>query len=104
MPGIDFDKLRAEITMEQVLNLIHFEPSNRSGNQWRGPCPVHQSTSSSSRSLSVNLSTRRYYCHKCHSKGNQIEFWAEITQLPIYEAALDLCRALGREVPWITRS
>ena len=103
MPGIDFHKLRTEITMEQVLNLIHFKPSSRSGNQWHGPCPVHQSKSSSSRSLSVNLSTRRYYCHKCHSKGNQLELWAQIKQLPIYDAAIDLCQALGRPVPWITR-
>jgi DNA primase len=103
MPGIDFNKLREEITIEQVLNLIHFQPSSRSGNQWHGPCPVHQSTSRGSRSLSVNLATSRYYCHKCHSKGNQIEFWAEVNQLPIYDAAVDLCRALGRNVPRIRR-
>ena len=29
MPGIDFARLRAEITMEQVLNLLQFEPSRR---------------------------------------------------------------------------
>ena len=103
MPGIDFAKLRAEITMEQVLNLLNFEPSSRSGSQWRGPCPVHRSTSPRSRSLSVNLTTRRYYCHKCQSKGNQIELWAECKQLPIYDAVIDLCRALGRDVPWIKR-
>ena len=40
---------------------------------------------------------------KCHSKGNQLEFWAAVHQLPIYEAAIDLCRALGRDVPWIER-
>jgi len=59
VPGIDFNTLRNEITMEQVLELIHFAPSSRLGDQWRGPCPVHQSASSRSRSLSVNLSTRR---------------------------------------------
>ena len=26
MPGIDFQRLRMEITMEQVLALLHFEP------------------------------------------------------------------------------
>jgi len=103
MPGIDFAKLRAEITMEQVLDLLSFEPSSRSGAQWHGPCPVHQSTSTRSRSFSVNLSTRRYYCHKCRSKGHQIELWAAIKLLPIYDAAIDLCRALGHEIPWITR-
>jgi len=103
VPGIDFNTLRDEITMEQVLELIHFVPSSRLGDQWRGPCPVHQSTSRKSRSLSVNLTTRRYCCHKCQSRGNQLELWAQIHQLSIYDAAIDLCRALGRPVPWITR-
>jgi DNA primase len=103
MPGIDFYQLRTEITMDQVLGLIHFEPTSAHGNQLRGPCPIHRSTSTHSRSFSVNLSTKRYYCHKCRSKGNQIEFWAAIKRLPIYDAAVDLCDALGRDVPWIRR-
>ena len=31
MPGIDFKRLRAEITMEEVLNLLGFEPSRPHG-------------------------------------------------------------------------
>ena len=103
MPGIDFDKLRADITMEQVLKQLCFEPSSQSGLQWHGPCPVHGSTSTTSGTFSVNLGTRRYYCHKCHSKGNHLELWAAITGLPIYAAAVDLCRTLGHDVPWIRR-
>ena len=45
MPGIDFNRLRAEITMEQVLNLLGFEPSSRTDDQWYGRCPLHESTS-----------------------------------------------------------
>jgi DNA primase len=101
--GVDFNRLRSQITMEQVLTQINFEPASRSGNQWHGPCPVHRSTSSNSRTFSVNLNTRRYYCHKCQSKGNQIELWAAVNQLPIYAAAIDLCHALGHDVPWIRR-
>jgi hypothetical protein len=103
VPGVDFNVLRTEITMEQVLNQLGFQPTSRSGNQLHGPCPVHGSTSSSSRTFSVNLDTGRYYCHKCQSHGNQLELWAAVNKLPMYEAALDLCRALGREVPWIQR-
>ena len=73
MPGVDFNVLRTEITMEQVLNQLGFQPTNRSGNQLHGPCPVHGSTSSGSRTFSVNLDSA------------------------------DLCRVLGREVPWIER-
>jgi DNA primase len=103
MPGVDFRVLRSEITIEQVLGQLGFVPVSRSGDQWHGPCPIHGSSSASSRSFSVNLRTGRYFCHKCNSHGNQLELWAAIHRLPIHEAAIDLCRALGRDVPWIDR-
>jgi len=103
MPGVDFNTLRGEITMEQVLNQLGFEPASRNGPQWRGPCPVHGSQSAQSRSFSVNVQTGRYHCHKCQSEGNQLELWAAVNKLPLYDAALDLCRALRRDVPWIKR-
>ncbi len=103
MPGVDFNLLRTEITMEEVLNELGFQPTSRSGSQLHGPCPVHGSTSNSSRSFSVNVADGRYYCHKCHSKGNQLELWAAVHKLSFYDSAVDLCRVLGREVPQITR-
>ena len=48
MPGIDFDRLRREITMEQVLDLLGFEPSHEPGEQWYGRCPLHDCTAASS--------------------------------------------------------
>lgn len=44
MPGVDFNALRAEITMEQVLNQLGFQPMSRTGSQLHGPCPVHRAT------------------------------------------------------------
>jgi DNA primase len=103
MPGIDFDKLRREIPMEDVLQLFGFEPSHRRGDQWSGRCPLHSSSPGPSRKFSVNVATRRYYCHKCRRGGNQIELWAAFTGLSLHPAAVDLCQALGRPVPWIYR-
>jgi DNA primase len=103
MPGVDFNILRAEIAIEDVLSLVEFEPTTRSGPQWHGACPVHGCTSKRSRSFSVNVETGRYFCHKCNSKGNQIELWAAVNKMTLHQAAVDLCRALGREVPWIKR-
>jgi len=97
MPGVDFDRLRREITMEQVLHLLHFEPKTRCGAQWYGRCPVQESRCP--RAFSVNVHARRYYCHHCGSRGNQIELWATVTHQPLHQAAIDLCRALGKEVP-----
>jgi DNA primase len=103
MPGIDFARLRVEITMEQVLACLGFEPVACRGDQLRGPCPIHGSSRPRSRSFSVSLRHRRYYCHKCQSHGNPLELWAAVHHLPIYEAALDLCRTLGHPVPWTAR-
>lgn len=103
MPGIDFNVLRAEVTMQQLLQQLDWRPTSRIGDQLRGPCPVHGSTSAGSRTFSANLESARYYCHKCHSQGNQLELWAAVHQLTIYQAALDLCQSLGRDVPWIKR-
>jgi DNA primase len=103
MPGINFDRLRAEIPMEQVLQLLGFEPANKSGSQWYGCCPLHESTSKSNHSFSVNVEIGRYHCHRCHSYGNQLELWAAATKLSLHPAAIQLCHRLGREVPWIRR-
>ena len=103
MPGVDFDRVRGEITMEQVLSLLGFQPSERSGVQWYGRCPLHESTSGRCRSFSVNVAIGRYYCHGCHSHGNQLELWAAATKLPLYQAAIDVCHRLGRQIPWTRR-
>ena len=70
MPGVDFNVLRNEITMEDVLNQLRFQPASRSGNQLHGPCPVHGSTSPGSRTLSVNLANGRWRWRRIagHSK------------------------------------
>jgi len=103
MPGIDFDKLRAEITMEQVLTLLEFEPLSRSGSQWHGRCPLHDATSPRSSPFSVNIAVGRYYCHQCHSHGNQLDLWAAFINMPLHPASIKLCHVLNREVPWIRR-
>ena len=93
MPGIDFNRLRREVTMEEVLNLLGFVSSHRTGAQWSGRCPLHESRSGRSRSFSVNVALGRYHCHACHSQGNQLELWAAFTQRSLHPAAIDLCRA-----------
>jgi hypothetical protein len=89
--------------MEQVLNLLGFQPSHRTGDQWYGCCPVQNCTSHRGRCFSVNVAMGRYHCHKCHSQGNQLELWAAATKVPLYPAAIELCHALGQEVPWLHR-
>jgi len=111
VPGVDFDRVRTEITMEQVLSLLGPRPSNRSGVQRYGSRPLHESMPGCPRSFSVNVAFGRYFCRRCHSHGNQRELLAAATKLSLHQAAIacheqrrmDLCHRLGRDIPWIRR-
>ena len=102
MPGIDFNKLREQITMEEVLDLLGFEPSLGTDDQWYGPCPFHE-TRVGTHPFSVNVARRRFFCHKCRRHGNQLELWTQFTRHPFHSACILLCHALGRDIPWIHR-
>ena len=99
MSGIDYSVLRQRIRMADVLERAGFEATDQMGDQVRGPCPIHRSTSSGSRSFSANLKRQVFRCFKCGASGNQLDLWAAITKLPLHEAARDLCERLGIEVP-----
>ena len=103
MPGVDFRLLRERIAMQDVLQLLQFEPTFRRGDQWRGPCPVHGSRNPRSRSFSVNVRLGRYHCFGCGSRGHALELWAAVHGVSLYAAAVELCQLLGLETPWVTR-
>lgn len=103
MPGIDFNKLRHEITMEQVLDLLSFECIRRRGDQWYGYCPLHEFETKHRTAFSVNVAMNCYYCHKCRNQGDHLNLWAEANKKPLHPAAIDLCHQLGLEVPWVHR-
>jgi hypothetical protein len=91
MPGIDFNRLRHEITMEQVLDVLGFE------------CIRRRFETKHRTAFSVNVAMNCYYCHKCGSRGDQFKLWVEATKNPLHPAMIDLCRQLSQEVPWVHR-
>jgi len=103
MPGIDYDQLREEIRIEDVLRLIRYEPNLRRGDQWYGYCPFHDSTAKQRTVFAINLAGSCYYCHKCKQSGNQLELWATVIKMPLHSATIELCKQLGKEIPWIYR-
>jgi len=101
MPGIDFAQLRRQVRLGPVLELVHFEAVSCWGAQVRGPCPVHGSTRPRSRVFSAHLERHLWHCFRCGASGNALDLWLAVTQQPVYAGALDLCRRLGLEVPWL---
>ncbi len=103
MPGIHFDEIRARISLAEVLELVGFVACEVRGDQVRGGCPVHRSTSARSRSFSANLKRNLYQCFRCGSSGNQLDLYAAVTGMSLFDAAVALCERLHRDVPWVER-
>ena len=89
--------------MAQVLELIGFVAHESSGDQLRGPCPIHGSSSPKSRSFSVNVQRNTYQCFKCGSLGNQLDLWAAVTKTDLHTATIDLCEKAHVDIPWIRK-
>lgn len=100
MSSISFAEVRAMIPLAEVLRLLGFVPCERRGDQLRGPCPIHRSSSATSRSFSANLKLHAYKCFKCGSQGNQLDLYAAATNRGLFEAAVVLCEQLDHEIPW----
>jgi len=62
---------------------------------------LHESRSDGSPVFSVNLAKNAFQCFKCRVVGNQLDLWALATNQQLYDACLDLCRRLHRDVPWL---
>jgi putative transposase len=98
-PAIDFAGVRAAVTMTAVLGALGFQAQTTHGSQQRGPCPLHGSTSGTSRCFSVNLTDQIFHCFKCGRSGNALDLWTHATRQAPYDAALDLCQHLNIPLP-----
>jgi CHC2 zinc finger len=101
MPGIDFRQARSQVRLAEVLALIGWQPWGRWGERLRGPCPVHGSRASRSRSFAAHLGRGVWHCFRCGAGGNVLDLWVAVTRQPLHAAVVDLYGQLGREVPWL---
>jgi CHC2 zinc finger len=97
---IDLRQARAEMRLAVVLELLDWQACERRGEQVRGPCPVHGSSSPRGRSFSAHLGRNARRCFVCEAKGNALELFARVTGQQPYSAVPELYRELGRAVPW----
>jgi DNA primase len=101
MPALDFREARARLQLAEVLDLLGFTPSQRRGDQVRGPCPVHRSRTRESRSFAAHLGKNVWHCFGCDAGGNALDLWMAVTRQPLHAAVIDLYRQLGRDLPWL---
>lgn len=97
MPSIDFQRLRREIALKDVLQLLGYRCFSIRGGCSRGPCPA--ACHSDNRCCSFDFSKQVWHCHRCGQGGGVLDLWMCVKGLEIYAAARGLCEALGRPVP-----
>lgn len=94
VPSLDYEAIKREIPLSEVLRLIGWQFVWSRAGQERGRCPIHKSESPRSRSFCVYQDG--WYCHKCKTGGDQLRLFSEVTGLPLNEATLALCFALRK--------
>ena len=87
---VDFKKVKEAVDMQMVLDHYGVNSLTKSGEELRGPCPIHKG-SQRSKNFTVNL---RKNVFKCFSKGcisgNVLDFVAAMEQCSVRDAALKL--------------
>lgn len=90
---VDFKSIKAAVTLQMVLEHYKVAGLEREGNELRGRCPIHpSSTGGGARSFSVNLEKNAFKCFasNCDAHGNVLDFVAAKEGCSVKDAALKL--------------
>jgi transposase len=99
--SVDYAFLREQVTFKQLLTeLGHWSTLRGSGQQRRGPCPLHDSNGEKKRDFSVNLSKNIFRCFhpECGQAGNVLDFWAAVHGLPLHDAAMHMAATFHLQI------
>lgn len=102
MPFIDFDKVREMITLGEVLELVGGLVLSVDWDAQRGPCPL--GCHPDPKCCGYNKRVGYFYCHRCKVGGEAFDLYRKISGKEYFQAAIDLCKALGKRVPYRPRS
>ena len=87
-PFVDFRAIRAQVTMEQVLD--HYgvlDTFKRNGNRLSGPCPIHGGSNPTQ--FRVDTDKNLWNCFsECKNGGNVLDFIARKEDVSIHAAAI----------------
>jgi transposase len=96
---IDFAHLKSQLSLVRVFEHLGLSARLRgSGSQRRCACPIHRADGRG-RTFSVNLDDNVFQCFdtRCGKQGDVIDLWAELQQMTLRAAAIDLVRTFSLE-------
>lgn len=80
-----------QVTAEDAARRLGLEERNK-----RFLCPFHDDHNPS---MACYANTGLFYCFSCHAKGDATALWAKVKDLPMLEAARDLCATYELPIP-----
>jgi DNA primase len=85
---VDFAAIKRAVSLQAVLHWYQVQGLKRSGDQLRGPCPVHGRGAEDA--FHVSLAKNAFRCFYCQTQGNVLDFVAAMERCSLREAALRL--------------
>ena len=87
---VDFQAVKAAVTMQMVLDHYEIKGLTKSGDELRGPCPIHEDPRQSKKAFAVNVDKNAFKCFVCQARGNVLDFVAALERCSVRDAALKL--------------
>lgn len=90
---VDFKVVKAAVDMQMVLDHYGITSLTKSGDELRGPCPIHKGNTRT-KHFTVNLRKNAFKCFfadcEAHHGGNVLDFVAAMEHCSVREAAVKL--------------
>ena len=88
---VDFKKVKEAVDIQMVLDHYSIKNLHRTGDELRGPCPIHKG-SADSKNFTVNIRKNAFKCFSkdCGARGNVLDFVAAMEHFEVRDAALKL--------------
>jgi hypothetical protein len=87
---VDFKVIKKAVTMQMVLDHYGLKEWQRSGNELRGKCPIHQGTVPRQFTVNVDKNVFKCFSDTCRRSGNVLDFVAAMENCSVRDAALKL--------------
>src|ERR1041384_2762780 len=88
---VDFKIVKAAVTMQMALDHFGIRNLTKSGDELRGPCPIHHG-SKRRKNFTVNIRKNAFKCFSegCGAGGNVLDLVSAMESCSVREAAVKL--------------
>jgi hypothetical protein len=89
---VDFKVIKEAVNMKMALDHYGIKGLTKSGDELRGPCPIHKGRLGGTKNFTVNVRKNAFKCFLagCEARGNVLDFVAAMEHCSVCDAALKL--------------